>query len=138
MSTKRCYTRSIDENQILMDPQIKKHGYNLLVAWVEGDDLMEQLPKLISDNELVHLDSANEQVKIHRNAMGFLKKPVVSANAYIGARGIVQALEKGADIVICGRVADASPVIGAAQWWWGWNDTQYDELAGRSLIHKRA
>jgi hypothetical protein len=58
------------------------------------------------------------------------KKPIVSANAYLGARGIVKSLEQGADIIICGRVADASPVIGAAWYWHGWKDTNYDALAG--------
>jgi Acyclic terpene utilisation family protein AtuA len=39
-------------------------------------------------------------------------------------------LRRGCDIIICGRVADASPVIGAAWYWWGWGEEQYDELAG--------
>ncbi len=39
-------------------------------------------------------------------------------------------LKAGADIVICGRVADASPVIGAAWYWHDWADTDYDGLAG--------
>lgn len=93
---------------------------------------MSQLPELIKSDALVHLDSGNKAVKLHPNAMGFRTKPVVSANAYLGARGIVKALDHGADIVICGRVADASPVIAAAQWWWGWKESQYDELAGES------
>ncbi|TGZ79388.1 DUF1446-domain-containing protein [Ascodesmis nigricans] len=116
-----------------VDQEIKKQGYKLLVAWVEGDDLMSQLPELIKSDALVHLDSGNKAVKLHPNAMGFRTKPVVSANAYLGARGIVKALDHGADIVICGRVADASPVIAAAQWWWGWKESQYDELAGALL-----
>lgn len=56
-----------------------------------------------------------------------------STAAYIGARAIVKGLENGADIIICGRVADASPVIGAAWWWYGWSDTDYDRLAGAFL-----
>lgn len=55
---------------------------------------------------------------------------IVSANAYLGARAIVAGLRAGADIVICGRVSDASPVIGAAWYWHNWSDTQYDQLAG--------
>lgn len=43
--------------------------------------------------------------------------------------GIAKAFEKGADIVICGRVSDASPVIGAAYWWHNWNRTDLDQLA---------
>jgi hypothetical protein len=80
-----------------------------------------------------HLDSANSQVELQPHARDLLdtkKKPVVSANAYLGARAIVKGLEQGADIIICGRVADASPVIAAAWYWHGWSDTSYDALAG--------
>ncbi|OQO06222.1 hypothetical protein B0A48_08810 [Cryoendolithus antarcticus] len=51
------------------------------------------------------------------------------AAAYIGCWGIVEALKSGADIVICGRVTDASPVIGAVAWWYGWEADQFDILA---------
>lgn len=44
--------------------------------------------------------------------------------------GIVKALQEGADIVVCGRVADASPVIGLAAWYHNWSRTDLDELAG--------
>ena len=40
--------------------------------------------------------------------------------AYIGAWGIVEALRAAADMVICGRVIDASPIIAAAAWWYYW------------------
>jgi hypothetical protein len=49
---------------------------------------------------------------------------------YLGAQGIAEALRAGADIVICGRVADASPVVGAAAWWHNWSTTDFDALAG--------
>ena len=54
----------------------------------------------------------------------------ISANAYLGAWGIVEALEAGADIVVCPRVADASLVVGPAAWWHGWSRKDWDELAG--------
>jgi hypothetical protein len=44
--------------------------------------------------------------------------------------GIVTALEHGADVVICGRCCDASPVMGLAYWWHRWKNTEYDKLAG--------
>ncbi|KAI0573119.1 DUF1446 domain-containing protein [Pyrenophora tritici-repentis] len=44
--------------------------------------------------------------------------------------GIIAALEIGADIVISGRCCDASPVMGAAAWWHGWKEDEYDKLAG--------
>lgn len=56
-------------------------------------------------------------------------KPV-SANAYLGGWGIAEALSAGADIVVTGRVTDASLVVGPAAWWHGWSRTDFDALAG--------
>lgn len=44
--------------------------------------------------------------------------------------GIAKALKEGADIVICGRVADAAPTIGAAAWWHNWDSENFHALAG--------
>lgn len=89
-------------------------------------------------DELRHLDSANTSTAPADLTYAFLNNngdpvPMVSAHAYLGARGIVDGLRRGADIIICGRVADASPVIAAAWFWHDWSETDYDELAG-SLI----
>ena len=89
--------------------------------------------------ELTHLDAGNSDVVPSDLTYAFLNTsdgtavPMVSAHAYLGARGIVDGLRRGADIIICGRVADASPVIAAAWYWHNWSETDYDELAG-SLI----
>lgn len=56
--------------------------------------------------------------------------PIVSANAYLGIRAIRRGLDEGADIIICGRVSDASPVIASAAWWHGWKDDDFGPLAG--------
>ncbi|MCJ1396817.1 hypothetical protein MMC11_000007 [Xylographa trunciseda] len=105
---------------------------DLKICYVSGDDLM--------DTVLEHLSSGNGFLKpldgetyVSQQHTRFLEQPqkiIVSAHAYLGARGIRKGLEAGADIIICGRVSDASPVIGAAQWWHGWSDSAYDELAG--------
>src|SRR5437899_3254454 len=54
----------------------------------------------------------------------------VSANVYLGAWGIVEALNAGADIVVCPRVTDASLVVGPAAWHFGWARDDWDRLAG--------
>ncbi|PGH21289.1 hypothetical protein AJ80_03339 [Polytolypa hystricis UAMH7299] len=113
---------------------IQEKGYGLRVAYVSGDDILEEVrSELLETKQLPpHLDGDNPDVNLNRLATAFLDtemKPLVAANAYLGARGIVKALDAGADIIICGRVADASPVIGAAWWWFGWNDADYDRLA---------
>lgn len=107
------------------------------MAWVEGDDLIEEVKDSVAKGEVVaHLDSGNTEVgdRLPGNVRDFLSqgkgKDVVSANAYLGARGVKRALDEGADIIICGRVADASPVIGAAWYWYQWDDSDFDRLAG--------
>ncbi|HEY9566042.1 MAG TPA: acyclic terpene utilization AtuA family protein [Nocardioides sp.] len=80
-------------------------GLDAAVAHVEGDDLR--------GSGLEHLGS---------NAL--------TANAYLGGFGIARALEQGADIVVTGRVTDASVVVGPAIAHHGWDETAYDALAG--------
>ncbi|BDD55240.1 hypothetical protein MAP00_000783 [Monascus purpureus] len=101
---------------------------NLQVAWVEADNLYPRVETILDDitaGKYAHLDAGNSEVKLERK-----EKRVVSANAYLGYRVIKRGLDEGADIIICGRVSDASPVIGAAAWWHSWSETDYDKLAG--------
>ncbi|MGI8522792.1 MAG: acyclic terpene utilization AtuA family protein, partial [Nocardioides sp.] len=49
--------------------------------------------------------------------------------AYLGGFGIAAALAGGADVVVTGRVTDASLVVGPGAWWHGWTHEAYDELA---------
>ena len=114
---------------------VVERGYDLQVSYVTGDNLVEEVRASIQKTGKLpaHLDSENDSVTLAESATSLLDtkgKPIVSANAYLGARGILAALKAGADIVICGRVADASPVIGAAWYWHDWTATSYDELAG--------
>ena len=55
---------------------------------------------------------------------------MLTANAYFGGWGIKEALDQGADIVICPRVTDAALVIGPAAWKFNWRRNDYDALAG--------
>ncbi|MEN3298585.1 acyclic terpene utilization AtuA family protein, partial [Pseudonocardia sp.] len=83
-------------------------GLDAKVAHVEGDDLRGKLSAITPE---------------------VVGKPV-SANAYLGGWGIAQALAAGADVVVTGRVTDASLVVGPAAWWHGWEATDWDALAG--------
>jgi hypothetical protein len=62
-----------------------------------------------------------------------LPRPLVSANAYLGAQAIAQALNAGADIVVCGRVADPSLTLGPALAHFGWALDDWDALAGATM-----
>ncbi len=80
-------------------------GVTVNVAHVEGDDLLDRAVEL------------------------GLGKPL-TANAYLGAWGIVDCMAGGADIVVTGRVTDASVILGPAAAHFGWGRTDYDQLAG--------
>ncbi|KAF4982860.1 hypothetical protein FZEAL_1610 [Fusarium zealandicum] len=107
----------------------KVHSYllslgirHLKIAWVEGDNVTEH----IKNNRLGkprHLDQADRTFDVQGSK-------ILAANVYTGQSGIIKALEEGADIVICGRCCDASPVMGLTSWWHGWKADEYDKLAG--------
>jgi hypothetical protein len=99
-------------------------GQNLhaVVAHIEGDDLLGRLDELQAEGEtLAHLD--------HGTPLSELRQEVLSANAYLGGWGIVEALKRGADLVICPRVTDAAVVVGPAAWKFGWARDDWDQLA---------
>lgn len=75
------------------------------IAYVDGDDLLSRADELGLGSPL-------------------------TANAYLGAWGIVEALKSGADVVVTGRVTDASVIVGPVAYHFGWNRTDYDALAG--------
>lgn len=54
---------------------------------------------------------------------------IVSVNVYTGAEGIAQALDEGADIVLCGRVADPSLAVGPLRHAFGWQAEEWDRIA---------
>ncbi len=64
---------------------------------------------------------------------GLPAEPIVSANAYIGAQSIADALRAGADLVVCGRVADPSLVLGPALAHFGWAVDDWDRLARATM-----
>jgi len=81
-------------------------GVSIAVAHVEGDDLMGRLGETGIDGS------------------------PVTANAYLGGFGIAEALRGGADVVVTGRVTDASLVVGPAAWRFAWQRTDHDRIAG--------
>lgn len=102
---------------------IEEQGLDASVASIGGDDLMNRLGSLQAGGETFTNLQTGEP-------LGQLATELVTANAYMGGWGITRALQEGADIVITGRVADASVVSGPAAWWHGWDRHDYDRLAG--------
>ncbi len=96
------------------------------IAHVEGDDILGQLPALqAAGNTLAHLDTGAPLTSA---------SDPVSANAYLGGFGIAEALAGGADVVVTGRVTDASLVVGPAVWHFGWQRHDLDRLAGAVAV----
>jgi hypothetical protein len=102
---------------------VKGCGVNLKVAWVEGDDVLDIVNQRLKDGK-----GDFENICTGEKLKDWPLEPI-AAQAYLGGLGIAEALRKGADIVVCGRVSDASPVIGAAYWWHGWTPNHLQELA---------
>lgn len=92
------------------------------IAVVSGDDLSTQL----SPAELARRESDGALLKDHQQ--------IVAANVYLGAQPIAQALDAGADIVVTGRVADPSLVLGPLVHAFGWRWDDWDRLAAGTLV----
>jgi hypothetical protein len=98
-------------------------GLSVSVAHVEGDDLLPRIGELQeAGHPLAHLDTGSP--------LSAARGEVISANAYLGAWPVVEALAGGAEVVVCPRITDASLVVGPAAYHHGWGTTDWDRLAG--------
>ncbi|MET7998033.1 acyclic terpene utilization AtuA family protein [Amycolatopsis sp. NPDC005232] len=88
--------------------------------------LRELAAKLALDVRIAHVEG--DDLIGRADELGF-KEPL-TANAYLGAWGIVECLNAGADVVVTGRVTDASVIVGPAAAHFGWTREDYDALAG--------
>jgi hypothetical protein len=96
------------------------------VAVVTGDDLLPRLDDLLATgHSLTNLDTGEP--------LSIIRDRVVSANAYLGARPIVEALRLGTSVVISGRVADASLTVGPAVYELGWDWDDLDRLCSATV-----
>ena len=97
-------------------------GLSPTIAYVAGDDLLGRLDDLLDAGvNLPDLTTGEPLTDPGR---------FVSANAYLGCWGIVEALDRAADIVVTGRATDAAIVCGPAAWHHGWARDDWDALAG--------
>jgi hypothetical protein len=107
----------------LVVEMIEKKGLNIKVAWVSGDEVFPAVQNALKSGQ-----NAFTNIYTGETLKEWQFKPIY-AQAYLGGLGIAEAFKQGAQIVVCGRVSDASPVIGAAYWWHKWNRDQLHELA---------
>lgn len=96
------------------------------IAVVSGDDVLEHLAHAPGETELFqNLDTGESLSRVQSR--------LVTANAYLGARPVAEALARGADIVITGRVADPSLTVAACAHFHGWKWDDWDRLAAATV-----
>ena len=96
------------------------------VALVSGDDILPRLDELLAQgHELRDMDTGRP--------LSDIRDRVVSANAYIGMAPVVEALDRGADIVITGRVTDTGLTLGPLVHEHRWSDQDWDKIAAGTI-----
>jgi hypothetical protein len=106
---------------------VKRHGFKgVSVGIVEGDDILSRLDELMAGGErFANMDTGA--------SLSTVRADVTSANVYLGAFPIAEALSQGAQIVITGRGTDPGLVLGPLIHEFGWKKTDYDLLAAGTV-----
>jgi hypothetical protein len=98
----------------------------LRVGVVEGDDIFSRLRDLIAaGHEMKNMDTGEPLAPVVDRMM--------SANAYLGARPVVEALRQGAHIVLCGRITDTALALAPMIHEFGWTEDDWDHLAAGTI-----
>ncbi len=96
--------------------------FGLKVGVIEGDDILSRLPGIMeAGHRLEHMDTGEP--------LSELRPKVLSANAYLGANYVADALDEGAHIVIAGRITDTALTLGPLLHEFGWERDDWDRLA---------
>lgn len=95
----------------------------LIIACVTGDDISDRLEQY-AENEILENDKRLKE----------LQDSLISANVYMGADGIVEALARNADIVITGRVSDPALTIGPLVYEFGWSLEKCPDQMGQAVL----
>lgn len=98
----------------------------LRVGVVEGDDLLPRLKDLIAaGHPLKNMENGEPMERI--------VDQVMSANAYLGAWPVVEALSQGAHIVLCGRITDTALALAPTIHEFGWGPEDWNRLAAGTI-----
>jgi hypothetical protein len=98
----------------------------LRVGVVEGDDVLARLPGLIAAGHALANMDTGEPLAPHLDKL-------MSANAYLGARPVCEALAGGAHIVLCGRITDTALALAPLIHEFGWGESDWDRLAAGTI-----
>jgi hypothetical protein len=106
---------------------IESQGYNdINVAVVDGDNILDDLDELISNGHQLNNMETGAPIKS-------VKDELLSANVYFGSRPIVEALNKGADIIVTGRVTDTGLTLAPMIHEFNWAFDDYDKMAAGTI-----
>jgi hypothetical protein len=95
---------------------------NLKIGVVLGDNIRDDMDTLFAKGATLNNMDTGESIEL-------VYDKILSANVYFGAFPIVEALQKGSDIVITGRTTDTGLTLAPMIYEFGWNDTDYDLLS---------
>jgi Acyclic terpene utilisation family protein AtuA len=113
---------------VAIKKMISELGLNgIKIGIVEGDDILDKLPNLMATGETFENLETGESIDS-------IFKQINSANVYIGAAPIVEALRQGADIVVTGRASDPSLVLAPLMYEFGWQEDDYDKMAAGTVM----
>jgi len=104
----------------------KKNNLDLKVAVVKGDDIYSDIDSFITRGEDFNNLYTGE-------AISKIKDSIYSANVYIDSFSVAEALETGADIVLCGRISDPGLVVAPCIYEFGWSRKEFDKLASATV-----
>lgn len=97
-------------------------GWKARIAVITGDSVTGRIDELRAAGQtLAHLDTGAD--------LSSVRDRLLFANAYLGAQPIAEALARGADIVLTGRVADAALFLGPLAFEFGWRWDDWERLA---------
>jgi hypothetical protein len=113
-------------NPVACAQEVKRLAPELKVAVVLGDDLFPRIDDLLArGHEMRNMDTGEPLASIRTR--------ILSANAYIGAFPVAEALSTGADVVIAGRCTDTALALAPMIHAFGWKADQYDLLAAGTI-----
>ncbi len=99
---------------------------NLKIAVVSGDDILPRVDELLTDGYALDNMETGETLET-------VKSRLLSANVYFGSKPVLEALQKGADIIVTGRVTDTGLTLAPMIHEFGWQYEDYDKLAAGTI-----
>lgn len=99
---------------------------NLKIAVVVGDDIKERIDELVAHGETLNNMETGESIES-------VNAKLLSANVYLGAGPIVEALNKGADLVITGRTTDTGLTLAPMIYEFGWSMSDYNLMSAGTV-----